>query len=69
MVHECLTDGGIDPSDIDTVMSAFKPRSGKPSQDSPRKIKVHQRYVFTRAKKSTNHLVDRGANGGLAVLI
>ena len=33
------------------------------------KIEVHQRYVFTRAKKSTNHLVDRGANGGLAVLI
>ena len=29
MVHECLTDGGIDPSDIDTVMSAFKSKSGK----------------------------------------
>ena len=34
MVHECLTDGGIDPSDIDTVMSAFKAKSGKSSQDS-----------------------------------
>ena len=46
MVHECLTDGDIDPSDIGTVMSAFKAKSGKPSQDSPRKIKVHPRYVF-----------------------
>ena len=30
MVHYCLTDGGIDPSDIDTVMSAFRAKSGKP---------------------------------------
>ena len=30
------------------------------------KSKVHQRYVFARANQSTNHLVDRGANGGLA---
>ena len=34
MVHECLTDGGIDLSDIDTVMSAFDAKSGKPPQDS-----------------------------------
>ena len=53
-------------TDIDTVMSAFRAKSGKPSQDSPRKIKVHQRYVFARANMLTNHLVDRGANGGLA---
>ena len=57
MVHECLTDGGIDPSDIDTVMSALKAKSGKSSQQSSRKIKVHQRYVFARANQSTNHLV------------
>ena len=64
MVDECLTDGGIDPSDIDTVLSAFKDKSGRPSQDSPRKIKVYQKYVFARANQSTNHLVDRRANGG-----
>ena len=29
IVHECLTDHGIDPSDIDMVMSAFKAKSGK----------------------------------------
>ena len=66
MVHEGLTDGRIDPSDIYTVMTAFKVKSGKFPQDSSRKIKVHQRYVFVRANQSTNHLVDRGANGGLA---
>ena len=42
MVHEFLTDGGIDPSDIDMVMSAVKAKSGKCSQDSSTKIKVHQ---------------------------
>ena len=29
MVHDCLTNGEIDPSDIDNVMSAFKAKSGK----------------------------------------
>ena len=46
MVHERLTGGGIDPSDTDMVMSAFKDKSGNFSQDSSRKIEVHQRYVF-----------------------
>ena len=66
MVNEYLTDDGNDPSDNDTVMSAFKAESGKSSQESSRKIKVHERYVFARANQSTNHLVDRGANGCLA---
>ena len=48
MVYMCFTDGEIDPSDIHTAMSDFKAKSGKPSQDSPRKIKVHQKYVFAR---------------------
>ena len=49
MVHECLTNNGTHPSDIDTVMSGFKNKSGESSQDSSRKIKFHQRYVFARA--------------------
>ena len=64
MVHECLTDGGIDPSDIDDVVSAFKAKSGKSLQESSRKIKIHKRYVFARANQSTNHLIDRRANAG-----
>ena len=39
MVHDCLTDGGVDPSEIDTVMSAFKAKSGKPPQDLQGKSK------------------------------
>ena len=30
-----------------------------------RKINAHQRYVFAGVNQSTNHLVNRGANGGL----
>ena len=47
-------------------MSVFDVKSGITSQECPRKFKVHQRYVFARAKQSINHLIDRGANGGLA---
>ena len=65
MVHECLPDGGMDPSDINSVMSAFKAKVGNQTPEISRKISTHQRYVFARASQSTNHLVDRGANGGL----
>ena len=37
MVHECLSDGGMDPSDISNAMSAFKAKTGNPPQDSSRK--------------------------------
>ena len=66
MVHECLTECEMDSSDIHNVMSAFNAKGGISSQDSPRKMQVHQRYVFARANQSINHLIDRGANGGLA---
>ena len=66
MVHECLAEDGTDPSDIQNVMSVFNTKGGNSSQHSPRKIQVQQRYVFARANQSTHHLIDRGANGGLA---
>ena len=66
MVHECLAARDTDPSDIQNVMSAFNVKNGITSQESPRKFQVDQRYVFARANQSTNHLIDRGANGGLA---
>ena len=66
MVHECLSDGGMDPSDTNNVMSAFKAKAGNPPQESSRKINSHQKYVFARANQSTNHLVDWVANRGLA---
>ena len=49
MVHECLSDGGMDPSDIKNVMSAFKAKTGSPPHDSSRKVNTHERYVFVRA--------------------
>ena len=66
MVHECLIECCTDPSDIHNVMSVFDAKGGISSQDSPRKIRVHQGYVFARANQSTNHLIDMGANGGFA---
>ena len=46
MVHECLAEGGTDPSDIQNVMSVFNAKRGHSSPDSPRKFEVHQRYAF-----------------------
>ena len=66
MVHECLTECGTDQSDIHIVMAIFNAKGGILSQDFARKIQVHHRYVFARANQSTNHSIDRGANGGLA---
>ena len=66
MVHECLALCDTDPSDIQNVMSVFNVKNGTTSPGSPRQFHVHQRYVFTRANQSTNHLIDGGANGGLA---
>ena len=46
MVHECLPDGGMDSSDINNVISAFKAKTGNPPQESSRKINTHQRDVL-----------------------
>ena len=42
MVHECLSDGGMDPSDINNVMSAFKAKAGNPPQETSRKLNTHK---------------------------
>ena len=44
MADECLSDGRIDPSDINNVMSAFKAKAGNPPEESSREINTHQRY-------------------------
>ena len=46
MVHECLSDGGMDPSDINNVMSVFNSKAGNPPQKSSRKINTHRRLVL-----------------------
>ena len=66
LVNKCLADSGIDPTDIQNVMSVSHAKRNISSHDSSRKIHIHQRYVFTRVNQSNHHLIDRGANGGLA---
>ena len=48
MVHECLFDGGIDPSDMNNIMSTFKAKAGNPPQEASRKINTRQRHVFVK---------------------
>ena len=57
LVNKCLAEGGIDPTDIQNVMSVSYAK---------RNIQTHQRYVFARVNQSNHRLIDRGANGGLA---
>ena len=63
LVNKCLAESGIDPTDIQNVMSVSHAKRSISSHDSSRKIHTHQRYVFTRVNQSNHH---RGANGGLA---
>ena len=66
LVNKCLAESGIDPTDIQNVMSVSHAKRDISSHDSSRKIQTHQRYVFARVNQSYHHLIDRGANGGLA---
>ena len=65
LVNQCLADSGIDPTDIQNVMSVSYANRNISSHES-RQIQTHQRYVFARVNQSNHHLIDRGANGGLA---
>ena len=66
LVNKCLAESGIDPTDIQNVMSVSYAKRNISSHDSSRQIQPHQRYVFTRVNQSNHHLIDREANGGLA---
>ena len=57
LVNKCLTESGIDPTDIQNVMSVSYAK---------RNISSHERYIFARDNQSNHQLIDRGANGGLA---
>ena len=66
LVHKCLADSGIDPTDIQNVMSVSQAKWNMSSHESPRQIQSHQRYVFAGVHQTNHQLIDRGANGGLA---
>ena len=66
LVSKILAEIGIDPTDIQNVMSVSHTKRSISSHDSSRKLHTHQRYVFVRVNQSNHHLIDRDANGGLA---
>ena len=65
LVNKCLADSGIDPTDIQNVMSVSYAKGNISSHESSRQIQTHQRYVFARVNQANHQLIDRGANGGL----
>ena len=65
-MNKCLAESGIDPTDIQNVMSVSHAKRDISSHESSRQIQTHQRYAFARVNQSNHHLIDRGANGGLA---
>ena len=66
LVNQCLAESGIDPTDIQNVMSVSEAKRKISSHESPRQIQTHQRYVFAGVNQTNHQLIDRGANGGLA---
>ena len=66
LVNKCLAESGIDPTEIQNVMSMSYAKRYISSHESSRQIQTHQRYVFARVNQSNHHLIDMGANGGLA---
>ena len=66
LVTKCLAESGIDPTDIQNVMSVYYAKRDISSHESLRQIPTHQRYVFARVNQSNHILIDRGANGSLA---
>ena len=66
LVNKCLAESGIDPTDIQNVMSVSYAKRDISSHDSSRQIHTHQRYAFARVNQANHHHIDRGANGGLA---
>ena len=65
-MNKCLAASGIDPTDIQNVMSVSHAKRNISSHESSRQIQTHQRYVFARVNQTNHQLINRGANGGLA---
>ena len=66
LVNKCLAESSIELTDIQNVMSVSYAERNISSHESSRQIQTHQRYVFARVNQSNHHLIDGGANGGLA---
>ena len=65
-MNKCLAQSGIDPTDIQNVMSVSYAKRNISSHESSRQIQTHQRYVFARVNQTNHQLIVSGANGSLA---
>ena len=52
LVNKCLAESGIDPTDIQNVMSVSHAKRDISFHDSSRQIQTHQRYVFAIVNQS-----------------
>ena len=55
LVHKCLAESDIDPTDIQNVMPVFYAKRNISPHESSRQIQPHQRYVFARVNQSKHH--------------
>ena len=58
LVNKCLAESGIDPTDIQNVMSVSYAQRNISPHESSRQIQPHQRYVFARVNQSKHHNCD-----------
>ena len=58
LVNKCLTECGIDPTEIQNVMPVSSAKRNISSHESSRQIQTHQRYVFARVNQSKHHNCD-----------
>ena len=58
LVHKCLAESDIDPTDIQNVMPVSYDKRNTSPHESSRQIQPHQRYVLTRVNQSKHHNCD-----------
>ena len=58
LVHKCLAESDIDPTDIQNVMPVAYAKRNISPHESSRQIQPHQRYVFARVNQSNHHNCD-----------
>ena len=58
LVHKCLAESDIDPTDIQNVMPVSYDKRNTSPHESSRQIQPHQRYVLTRVNQSKHNNCD-----------
>ena len=58
LVNKCLAESGIEPTDIQNVMSVSHAKRSISSHEFSRQIQTHQGYVFARVNQSKHHNCD-----------